>query len=108
MRIGAWDRGGFGDSRAGTEKRLEGLLGAEQVRGSEPERITVLLRLSAKEANGKDTVSENHLALEPAPETESESCIVVDVWFACVREDGEEGNWAGEIETRSQKKLDYS
>jgi len=64
------------NSRNGTEMPLEGLLGAEQLRGSGPERITVLLRLSAKEANGKDIVRENHgLALEPATETESESCI---------------------------------
>ena len=64
------------------------LLGAEQDPGSEPERITVLLRLSAKKANGKDTERENHcLALEPAPETESESCILFGAWFVCVREE---------------------
>jgi len=85
---------------------LEGLLGAEQVRGSGPERITVLLRLSAMEANGKDTARENHcLALEPATETESESCISVGRG-SCVREKlGKKEIEVGEeIATHSEKK----
>lgn len=88
---------------------LEGLLGAEQLRCSGPERITFLLRLSAKEENGKDTVRENHcLVLEPATETESESCISVGVRFVCVREVGDQeivvrgGKWNAPPKARLQ------